>query len=329
MTKKFFIVFLTVFWIFSNQALAQEPPAGNLSVETQPSTDTENAAEESPREEPAKQQSGRAKMLFGQPVNVNIAGGGTLPKGKALTILNASFADKTNGKRGYSGSDVFSQLWLAKFRYGITDNLELSMTAPYINNKRSNPRPHPEHIEGFSDTAVALVVAPFNLHQGDPVAWSIYAGLLTPTGTGGKNHLPGVGVWGWRLSTGVATFLTDNIKADMDVSWSGPFERGNQKVRRGDQFQWNSQVRYLFDNFDIGLESTLVHQESGDKSTSAGDLNLRNGYTEWLVGPSVNVPIDALNMWAGVGVFFPVMQDYKGPAAVEDARFEFKIGKLW
>lgn len=329
MNKRFFIAFLAVFWIFSNQALAQEPPADSLSVETQSSADAENAAEESPGEKPAKPRSSRSKMLFGQPVNVNIAGGGTLPKGKALTILNASFADKTNGERGYSGSDVFSQTWLAKFRYGITNHLELSVTVPYINNERSNPRPHPKHVEGFSDTAVGLVVAPFNLHQGDPVAWSIYTGLLAPTGTGGKNHLPGVGVWGWRLATGVAAYLTDNIKADTEVVWCGPFDRGNQKVRRGDQFQWNTQVRYLFDNFDIGIESTLVHQESGDRNTLAGNVNTRNGYTEWFVGPSLNVPIDALDMWAGVGVFFPVVQDYKGPAAVEDARFEFKIGRLW
>lgn len=282
-----------------------------------------HAQEEAPKE------SARSKVLFGQPVNVNTAGGGSLPQGMALTMINASFADKTRAKRGYAGSDVFSQTWLFKMRYGITNHLEVAYTAPYINNERRNPSLSPKHIEGFADQVLQFTFAPWNQHQKDPASFGVTLGLLAPTGNVGKNHLPGVGAWGYRLATGIGKFVTRDIKLDSEVVYSGPFERGNQKVMRGDQFQWNSNARYLFDRFDIGLESTLVHQESGNKRTPGGSLNLRNGYTEWFVGPSVNVAIEPLGMWAGIGAFFPVLQDVKGPAVVEDARFEFKLGKVW
>lgn len=282
-----------------------------------------HAQDEAPKERT------RSKVLFGQPVNVNIAGGGTLPQGMALTMLNASFADKDRSKKGYAGSDIFSQTWLFKARYGITNHLEIAYTAPYINNERRNPSPSPEHIEGFADQVIQLTFAPWNQHQQDPVSLGFTFGILTPTGNVGKNHIPGVGAWGYRLATGIGKFVTKEIKLDTEVAYSGPFERGNQNVKRGDQFQWNSNARYVFERFDIGLESTFIHQESGDKRTPRGTLNIRNGYTEWFVGPSVNVAIEPLGMWAGVGAFFPVLQDVKGPAAVEDARFEFKLGKVW
>jgi|GEM_PF-1449840 len=279
-----------------------------------------------------KQESTRSKMLFGQPVNVNIAGGGTLPQGQLLTILNASFADKTRAKKGGSnGPDVFSQVWLFKFRYGLTNNIELSGTTPYINNERSpKPANGPRHIEGFGDQVLAVSFAPWNQHQGDPLSASVYAGLLLPTGNYGKNHLPGNGAWGARFQAGIGKMVLDRrVKLDTEVVYVTPFERGNQKVKRGGQFEWNTQARYLFDRFDIGLESTLTARESGNRSTPGGNVNLKNGATEWFIGPSMNVGLDSLGMWAGIGVFFPVLQDVRGPSKVEDVRYEFKIGKLW
>jgi hypothetical protein len=280
-----------------------------------------------------EQKSARSKILFGQPVNVNIAGGGTLPQGKLLTILNASFADKTRAKKGGSnGPDVFSQVWLLKLRYGLTNNIELSATTPYINNERSpKPANSSKHVEGFGDQVVALSFAPWNEHQGDPVSASVYAGVLLPTGNYGKNHLPGNGVWGGRFQAGIGKFFMERrVKLDTEVVYATPFDRGNQKVKRGGQFEWNSQARYLFDRFDIGMESTLAVRESGDRKLPNGStVNLKNGATEWFIGPSMNVGLDALGMWAGIGVFFPVLQDVKGPSKVEDVRYEFKIGKLW
>jgi hypothetical protein len=271
-------------------------------------------------------------MLFGQPVNVNIAGGGTLPQGKALTILNASFADRTRAKKGFTGPDVFGQVWLLKLRYGITNYIEVNATTPYINNERSpKPANGPRHIEGFGDQAVGFTFALLNEHQGDPAALSFQTALLLPTGNYGKNHLPGNGVWGGRVQAGIGKFFMERrVRLETEISYAGPFDRGNQKVKRGGAFEWNAQARYLFDRFDIGLESNMTIRESGSRQLPNGNIvNLRNGSTEWVVGPSVNVGLDALGMWAGIGVFFPVVQDVRGPSKVEDVRYEFKIGKLW
>jgi hypothetical protein len=270
----------------------------------------------------------RARSLFGAPVNGNIAGAGSLPTGRALTMITASFADKNHAKRG-GKTDVFNQTWLSKFRYGITDRLEVAVTAVYVNNARSGSYVGPKHVEGISDTVVQFTVSPLQQHQGDFTNLSFTAGVLTPTGLYGKNHLPGNGAWGGRLAAGFGGFLTRDAKLDTEVVWSGPFERGNQKVMRGDQYQWNANARYLFDWFDLGLESTMTHQTNGNKSTPNGNINTRNGYTEWLIGPSTNVALDSLGMWAGVGAFFPVLQDVRGPSKVEDVRYEFKIGKFW
>jgi hypothetical protein len=285
-------------------------------------TSVAQAAQDAPK------QGKRARSLVGAPVNVSIAGAGSLPKGRALTMINASFADKNHAKRG-GKTDIFSQTWLAKFRYGITDRLEIAVTGVYVNNARSGTYTGPEHVEGFSDTVVQFTVSPLQQHQGDFTNLSFTAGVMTPTGLRGKNHLPGNGVWGGRMAAGFGGFITRDAKLDTEVVWSGPFARGNQKVRRGDQYQWNANARYLFNWIDIGLESTLTHQVSGDKSTPYGNVNTRNGYTEWLIGPSTNVALDSLGMWAGVGAFFPVLQDVRGPSKVEDVRYEFKIGKVW
>lgn len=207
----------------------------------------------------------RPRSLLGTPVNVNIAGGGSLPKGTALTMINTSFADKSSSKRDYSGHGLFSQSWLLKIRYGITNHFEISTTVPFIHNNRYGDNPAgSNYTQGFSDPVLQVVVAPWNQHQGDPLSASLTLGLLLPMGTQGKNHLPGVGAWGGRAAAGIGKWVTKDIKLDTELVWSGPFERGNQKVKRGDQYQWNVNARYLFTYWDIGIESTLIHQESGD-----------------------------------------------------------------
>lgn len=275
-------------------------------------------------------QNSRARVIAGTPpVNVNIAGAGSLPQGVFFSALNASFADKDGGERGYAGPKVFSQAWLLKLRYGLTSHLELSAVVPYVNLSRRSPTPSPKHLEGLGDITVGLNFAPFNLHQRDPFALSFVAAALLPTGPRGHNHLPGNGAWGARASAAFGLFVAQNVKFDTEAVYSMPFERGNQKVERGGAFQWNAQLRHVWDNFDIGLESSYVRQESGEKDLPSGSLDLRNGYSEWFVGPSCNVAIPKIDAWAGLGVFFPVHQSFKGPAASEDYRVEFKFGKLW
>lgn len=269
-------------------------------------------------------------MLAGTPpVNTNISGSGSLPRGVLFTAINASFADREDAEKGYDGPYVYSQTWLLKMRYGLTDNLELGAIVPYMRMGRSHPTTTPKYIEGLGDVTAGFNFAPFNLHQGDPVALSFVAAAIVPTAPQGKNHLPGSGAWGGRASAALGFFATDNIKLDTELVWSAPFERGNQKVRRCDMYQWNAQMRYVWDNYDVALESSFVKQESGDRSFAGGRRNIKNGYSECFVGPSFNAGFRNIDAWAGLGIYFPVHQSFSGPNISEDYRVEFKIGKLW
>ncbi|MDR2696174.1 MAG: transporter [Deltaproteobacteria bacterium] len=291
------------------------------------------AAEE---EQSARKQSTRSRMIFGPPVNVNIAGPGSMPEGVLLTGINTSFANKITpvGNAGSRASDVFGQQWLLKLRYGITDYLEIWSTIPYINNRRTNPEPNPQYIYGVADSVLALTLCPWHERRGDPLTASASAGVLLPVAAWGKDHMPGMGVMAFRGQAAVGKFLTKDIKIETEGLWITRFARGNQNVRLGDQFQWNSQIRYLFNSFDIGLESSLVSQTASDREARGNVSSMRNGYTEWFVGPSVNVAIEPLSMWVGLGAFFPVLyslhDERRAPAAkMENVRVEFKIGKLW
>lgn len=265
--------------------------------------------------------------LLGAPVNTAISGGSVLPNGMLLTAVNASFRDKTDQIKGEGSPDVFSQIWLLKVRYGLTDRFEISTVGSYINNKRDGM--NPEHIEGMGDQSLGFTYAILSERQGDPLWLSFGAAALLPTGQSGDNHLPGNEAWGGRASISLTKFFTPQWKGDMDFIAQGPFERGNQNVKRGNEYQWNAQVRYMFvdPQVDVGIESAYSKTESGDKRVGSRTFNNHAGTTEWVVGPSVNLAISPLNMWVGAGAFFPVLQEADGPAKMENVRWEFKIGK--
>lgn len=104
--------------------------------------------------------------LLGAPVNTAISGGSVLPEGTLLTAVNSSFRDKDHQIEGHGSPDVYSQIWLLKIRYGLTDRLELSTVGSYINNKRDNLSP--EHIEGMGDQSVGVNYALMSQRRGDP-----------------------------------------------------------------------------------------------------------------------------------------------------------------
>jgi hypothetical protein len=269
------------------------------------------------------------RKLLGTPVNPNLAPAGTVPKGAFVANAYVAVSDKNRTKKN-SHTDILSTLYVLKLRYGITDRFEFTLGTPYPNNARSGRYVGPKHIEGPGDENFMLSYAPMLERQGDDFTSSFGLGGSVPTAPRGGNHLPGMGVWGWRMNATLGKWFVKRLKTDTEVEWSGPFERGNKKVKYGQTLQWNSQVRYLFRSFDIGLESNLYHQESGDMRTRFGKRDLRNGYTEWMVGPSMNIAPDILGgVTIGVGVFFPAARQVRGPAAVEDARYVLKIGKFW
>jgi hypothetical protein len=268
-------------------------------------------------------------LLAGPPVNVNLSAAGTLPKGMFFNALNVSFADKTHSENGSTGPEVSSRAWLLKLRYGLTDNLEFAAITPYIELERSHPTPHPKRISGVGDQIIGLSLSTHNIRQRDPFSLHFTAAAALPTGGDHANNPPGNGVWGWRLGAALGLFPMPDLRFDTELVWTGPFERGNQDVRRGQNYQWNAQVRRLFRHFDLALESSVVRQDSGNRRTPGGTVDLRNGYTEWFVGPSANVAIDALGLWMGAGIFFPVSRHFDGPNRSEKYRLDFKIGKVW
>lgn len=265
------------------------------------------------------------------PVGVNTGSSGTLPEGVWFTSINASFSDKHRAKKdGGAKSDYFSQFWLYKIRYGITSQLEFVTLGTYANNSYRSPTPTPSHVEGYGDQSFGLSYAFFNGHMGDPLSMAVGLTISAPTAPQGDNHVPGASVWGGRASFNVGTWITDDLKVDTEFAVSTPFERGNQKVKRGTQYAWSTQFRYVFNEFDLGLESNFIKVESGDIDLpGGGNRNLKNGYTEWYAGPSMNVAFDKINAWLGVGYFFPLYQHVEGPAKVDNGRLEFKFAKLW
>ncbi|GKX55346.1 hypothetical protein SOASR030_14580 [Leminorella grimontii] len=271
----------------------------------------------------------RPSPLLGAPVNTAISGAQVLPDGMLLTAVNASFRDKTHQVEGKGNPDVFSQIWLLKVRYGLTDRLEISTVGSYVNNRRDGMSP--EHIEGMGDQSLGFSYALLSQRQGDPFWLTFGAAALLPTGQSGDNHLPGNEAWGGRASIHLTKLFTPQWKGDMDFVMQGPFERGNQNVKRGNEYQWNMQLRYMFvdPQVDVGIESAFSKTESGDRRVGSRTFNNHAGTTEWVIGPSANVAIDPLNMWIGAGAFFPVLQDADGPAKMEEVRWEFKIGKTW
>lgn len=225
--------------------------------------------------EDAPARKGPSKLL-GAPVNTAIAGGAILPQNMLLTVLNWSLRDRTSqvhGSKVDNGNtpDIFTQIWLLKIRYGLFDRLEINTVVPYVSNHREDLTP--EYIEGLGDISAGASLAVLSERAGDPLWLTLSGALLLPTGQYGKSHLPGNGAFGGRAVLSLSKMLTPNIKTDMDFAVSGPFERGNQKVKRGNEYQWNAQVRYLFENvpFDIGLESVLTKTESSDKRLPTGD----------------------------------------------------------
>lgn len=321
------IMICMTFIAFSPLSYADDQPSNPVAVA--PADDIANGNPAAGKDkQPARKHS---RLLGGVSAHSSIGGGGTLPEGVLTTAYNVNFSDKTNAKDGYKGSDVFGQTHLVKIRYGLTNRIELTSIGGYVNNGSRNPTPRnrPNNMEGLLDQTVGVSYSPLQIHQGDPFALSFGASLSLPTGIYGKNHIPGGGVWGGRLSTGLAAFLNEDIRVDTEISWTMPFERGNQKVKRGDQYQWNTMARYLFGWFDVGVESVYTYYKDGDKITPFGKKNLRNGGKDWYVGPATTIAIDDLSMWFSAGVYFPVLQDMKSPSKVDDIQYHFKIGRAW
>ncbi len=267
--------------------------------------------------------------LSGTPVNTAISGGGIVPKGMLLTVFNSSYRNKYNIIDGgeSDGRTLVNELYLLKIRYSPLDRLELIVVPGYINNSLNPYRNLGESsVTGWTDFNAGATYMFLSERFGDPVSMSFCLGLNLPTGQSGNSHPPGGGAWGWNTKLGLSKVFQPKHRIDADLGFAQPFEEGNQDVEKGYTITFNGSYHYIInDNFDVGLEFALTHNDEGEKNGIA----MNNGTSELYAGPAINYILPKYKLWFGVGAYFPVYRDADSPTAFEDYRIDFKLGKLW
>ena len=267
--------------------------------------------------------------LSGTPVNSAIGGGGIVPKGMLLTALNASYRNKYNIIEGNESAarSLVNELYLLKIRYSPLDRLELIVVPGYINNSLNPFKNFGESdVTGWTDFNMGATYMFLSERFGDPVSMGFALGLNLPTGLDGDSHPPGGGAWGWNTKIGLTKVFQPKHRVDVDLGFSQPFEEGNQDVEKGYAINFQGSYHYIInDNFDVGLEFAMAHNDAGEKNGT--DMN--NGTTDLYAGPAMNFILPKQKIWFGVGAYLPVYRDADAPTAFEDYRIEFKLGKLW
>lgn len=265
----------------------------------------------------------------GTPVNSAISGGAIVPKGMLLTALNFSYRDKDKvvDDAGLGARLLEQQLYLLKLRYGVTDRFELAFVPGYVSTHRdAYGGAKADRIEGVTDFALAGTYTPLSQRLGDPFSLGLALGVNMPTGQDGSEHPPGGDVWSYNAKVGITKVWHPTHRIDWDLGFVQPTETGNQGVRKDTTITMTGSYHYVFtQNFDVGLEFTLEKSREWERN----GVDMRNGYTEMYVGPTMNFCMPQWNMWLGLGAFFPVIRDYDIPTASDDVRIEIKLGKVW
>ncbi|NLZ16200.1 MAG: transporter [Desulfobulbaceae bacterium] len=267
--------------------------------------------------------------MSGTSVSTPISGGGIVPKGKLLTVFNSSYRNKYNVIDGGESDarTLVNEIYLLKIRYSPLDRLELILVPGYINNNLNMYNQLGENeVYGWNDFNLGATYMFLSERFGDPVSMAFSLGLNLPTGQSGDSHPPGFGAWGWNTKIGLTKIFQPKHRIDWDLGFAQPFEEGNQDVERG--YTVNSNISYHYvinDNFDIGLEAMYSTTDAGERNGK--DMN--NGTSELYAGPAMNFVLPKLNMWMGIGAYFPVYRDADSPTAFEDYRIDFKLGKMW
>ncbi|MDR0477504.1 MAG: transporter [Desulfobulbaceae bacterium] len=271
----------------------------------------------------------RMNPLSGPPVNSAISGGGTVPKGVLLTALNFSYRDKNDivNDAGLGARTSQHELYLLKLRYGLTDRFEILFVPGYINNHRdSYLNQRADRIAGPTDFAFGGTYVPFSERLGDPFSLGLSLVANIPTGQDGPEYPPGGDVWSYGAKVGISKVWQPRHRIDWDLGLAQPTQTGNQGVRKNTVIATTGSYHYVFNpNFDIGLEFTLENSKAWERN----GIDMRNGYTEMYVGPTMNFCLPKWNMWLGVGVFVPVVRHYDIATASDSPRIEIKLGKVW
>lgn len=267
--------------------------------------------------------------MSGTSVSTPISGGGIVPKGKLLTVFNTSYRNKYNIIDGGESDarTLVNELYLLKIRYSPLDRLELILVPGYINNNLNMFNQLGESdVAGWTDFNLGTTYMFLSERFGDPVSMAVSLGLNLPTGQSGDSHPPGGGAWGWNTKIGLTKIFQPTVRLDWDLGFTQFLEEGNQNVEKGYSIGSNLSAHYVInDNFDVGLEFMYNLTDAGERNGK--DMN--NGTSELYAGPAMNFVLPKLNMWMGVGMYFPVYRDADSPTAFEDYRIDFKLGKMW
>lgn len=266
-------------------------------------------------------------LPLGPPVNIAIGGGALLPKGMVVTAFNGGYLDKSDIVNGSAGRTLTQQVYVLKFRYGLTNRLELQFVPGYVNIQRdAYGKLGSDTLDGPSDAALTAAYALFSQRLGDPLSVAITAGPYLPTGENGAHRLPGADVWSLNAKLGISKVWNKKHSLDVEFSIVQPTEEGNQGVRKHTSELINLNYHYVLnETWNVGLEATFDHTLSSERY----GVDMNNGYTELYAGPAVNYMIPKVNMWLGLGVYFPVVRDYDIATASDDVRVNFKIGKVF
>lgn len=284
------------------------------------------------------EEGGEAPIANTPPVGMNFGvGGGTVPKGTLITLINYRFADNDvwyrHGKE-YAASNPFGgsdqkatvNAFAVKVRYGLGYGMDIRALLPFAYTRFSEARLAPaKSIHGCADGMVILHKAFMQQEEGAPFSLGLDLGVIVPTGSTNRDGL-GTGAWGAVTSLG-ATWAFDRGRQllDGDVFYFYRGKGGNRSIKNytyrkwGDYVWFNARYVYALTNWlDVALESQFTHnfqdKDSRAQGTGAKISNLKNASTTWFIGPAVTVKIPRWQSTFGIGLGISAYQSYQQKA---------------
>ena len=269
------------------------------------------------------------------PVGMNFGvGGGTIPKGTWVFMINYRFADNDTWFRNggahtpsnpFGGSDQKStqHMFAFKGRYGLGYGMDIRALIPVGHIKFNEKRLGPDSsTHGCGDANILLHKAFLRQEEGAPITFGAEVGILFPTGSTSRDGL-GTGSWGAIVGVG-ATYVFDGGRqlAELEGFYFYRGKGGNKSIKNYTYRDWGDYIwinaRYVYaltDWLDVGLESQFSHnfqdKDTKQQGTGAKISNMNNAYTTWFVGPTATLKLPRWNSTFGVGVGISVYQHYE------------------
>jgi hypothetical protein len=264
--------------------------------------------------------------MQGVPASVSLGGGGLLPEGRLTAAYNVSYRSKYESVAGTDQKnnrniDNTTFVNLLKFRYGITDRLEIQTVTPYTFYDPKTGR----DLDSWGDSLLAVAYGFLQERLGDPLSLTLNVKAGLPTGGMGPSALPGGGVWSAQAWLGLTKTMGLH-QVSFDLWGAAPFEEGNQHLRKGDSCGFNYAYKYaLTKNLDMGIEGTVEHADRGKRL----GVEVKNDYTEWYTGPAVTYNIPGTTVDLAFGAYLPVYRSYGQNTSSDSVRWDGKIFILW